>query len=270
MSDLPAPLSFPRKMSFWDYRALPGMNWSLLKAMGDSAKHFRHAEQYERGDTDTLLVGRATHTATLEPYEFEKTYAIWTGDRRAGKKWDEFKVTAADAGLECLREKDRREVLAMAWAVRMHPAARDILSKGRAERVYQWHDRETGILCKARLDWTRASLVSDLKTTQSVEPEAFARSVVNYCYEGQAAFYSDGFEAVTGRKPAFAHIAVESSAPYDVGVFEMPPDALELGRHRYRGYLKLLAACRAFDNYPGRSSKIQTLRLPGWAYTRNL
>ncbi|BAO20632.1 hypothetical protein [Pseudomonas phage PPpW-3] len=165
------------------------------------------------------------------------------------------------------------QVHAMRESVMEHPAASRLLTSvpGKAEVSFYWTDAKTGELCRMRPDWLREDdLIVDLKTTEDASPEGFARSIAKFRYDVQDAFYSDGFEAVTGRRPkGFVFIAVEKKPPYAVGVYVLDAESKELGRAQYRKNLDSLAECVKSNNWPGYGEKIVKVALPAWHANKN-
>lgn len=162
---------------------------------------------------------------------------------------------------------------AMANAVHSHPAAGALLTgcPGEAEKSVYWNDAITGVLCRCRPDWWRDdNVIVDLKTTEDASPEGFAKSMANYRYDVQAAYYLDGVQQATGKRPkAFVFIAVEKKPPYGVGVYVLDSDSLELGRAQYQNDLRIYAECVRTGEWPGYGDKIQTISLPAWHANKN-
>ena len=162
---------------------------------------------------------------------------------------------------------------AMRDAVHNHPAAHALLTSvpGEAEKSVYWIDPITGVLCRCRPDWWREDwIIPDLKTTDDASPEGFAKSIANWRYDVQAAFYMDGIEQATGKRPkSFVFIAVEKKPPYGVGVYVLDSDSLELGRAQYQHDLRIYAECVRTGEWPGYGDKIQTISLPAWHANKN-
>lgn len=160
------------------------------------------------------------------------------------------------------------QIHGMREAVMNHPAANRLLTSvpGKAEISFYWNDAKTGEVCRMRPDWLREDdLIVDLKSCEDASLDGFAKSVANWRYDVQDAFYSDGFEAVTGRKPkGFVFIAVEKKPPYAVGVYILDAETKEIGRAQYREDLDKFAECKAKDVWPGYGDAIQKLNMPGW------
>jgi exodeoxyribonuclease VIII len=109
-------------------------------------------------------------------------------------------------------------------------------------------------------------ILVDLKTCVDASPAGFAKSIVNWRYQVQAAFYSDGWEAATGQKVhAFVFAAVEKEWPYAAAAYMLTDEDLTQGRLAYRRNLRTYAACTASGEWPGYSTDIQLLNLPAWA-----
>lgn len=262
-------ITIAQRLNFEAYVALPGLNWSLLKSMQESPLHFRYAAENPRADTDAMLLGRVTHTAVLEPAELLDRYAIWDGKSRAGNAWIAHCDAAEAAGLEVCRRRDIDQAIQIAQAVYNHPVASNLLlSPGEAEGSIQWVDKVTGMLCKCRTDWLSPVLQADLKTTQSVGYYQYAAQIINLGYHGQAAHYSAGVEALTGNRPPFLHIAVESNPPHDVAVFVFDDDVMDLGRELRHALMRRVELCRESGEWPGRSADLQTMSPPRWAHTK--
>jgi hypothetical protein len=253
-------------MNFSDYLSIPACNWSSLKRMGVSPLHYRHhMDSPPTPPTDAMVIGSATHKAVLEPEDFGSEYAVWTGARRAGKEWDAF--CAANAGKEILREQDVDRVQALALSVQRHPGcARYLDGPGVNELTIEWNDLPTGVACKGRADRvTDDGVLIDLKTTRDLTPRPFMAASCRLGYHAQLAFYADGLRASGYDVHKVVILAVESSAPYDCGVFVLGEDVLYAGRKEYRALLRRLAECRESGRWPGRYEEEQSLELPEWA-----
>ena len=249
-------------MTFDEYLALDRVNWTLLKEMRRSPLQFDFRRHNPREDTKRLAGGRATHTAILEPDRFLLDYALWTGDRRAGKEWDKF--CAAHPGRTILKADDYASALGQRDAVRAHPAASALLRVGRPEETILWTDEETGLDCKARLDWLGEALV-DVKTTVDVDASRFGALAYRYGYHMQIAFYLRGLRARGMEVPAKI-IAVETAEPYEVAVFALDDDAIWAGDEEVGELLRRVSQCRTAQAWPVRYPAEEPLRLPSWAF----
>jgi hypothetical protein len=251
-------------VTFDDYRALPGVNFSTMKAMDESPLHYRDAVKFAKEATSFMNVGTAGHCMILEPDQFPPRYVVWTGGRRAGKEWDAFEAANLDKTIIKSDEYDLCK--AMRDAVMEHPSAGPIFAQGEAEKVLQWRDPETGLDLKCRIDWLAGSIV-DLKTSKSANPRQFGATAARYKYHAQMAFYRWAVECATGLADWPVHIVVvESARPFDVVVYALDLVTLEAGMETCRGWLRRIAECKASGKWPGRYEAEATLNLPNWAF----
>lgn len=260
-------------MPFAEYLDVPGVNWSTLKAMRVSPLHYRHARDYSRPDTAALAVGRAVHTAVLEPDRFPLEYAVWTGGRKQGGDWTTF--CGANAGRTIVNETEYATALAIRDAVRANKDAARLLKAGASEQAVTWEDSHTGLSCKARADWLseyrigtkkRRSLV-DLKTTRDMDPRRFGYAAADYGYHCQLAHTLNGLAAHGWPADAPAYlIVVESAAPHDVAVLEVDENALWAGDETVMKLLRRVHECELAGTWPGRYAAGAKLELPGWAF----
>jgi hypothetical protein len=256
-------------VTFGDYAAWPCVNNSLLRLF--TTKSPAHAKWYfdnGREETPALAFGKAADCYILEPQRFEVQYAIAPDcDKRtsAGKaQWAEFQ--AGLNGREFVTESDYVKIQSIYMKVVDSQAMR-LIEGGKAQVCAVWIDKPTQLLCKARWDYWRDDIpmITDLKTTQSCEPDDFAKSIFTFGYYQQAGFYSMGMEALTScEQPCFAILAVEKEEPFVHMAFDLGGKTLEAGRHDARKALDMYLECQKTGRWPGYSDKIVTLDMPLW------
>ncbi len=252
-----------------DYFRDPRVNWSTLKHMSKAPLFYRHALLSKFEDTDALKLGRAYHIATLEPERYLSRCVAWEG-RRSGKEWEAFKEKFK--ALEILTEREHSLCLEIAKAVRADPRAQPYLNKGQREVTMAWTHKSPTVAglpgyefrCKGRLDFDSATALVDLKGTIDASPEGFARESWKYRYETQAAWYSDAYFAITGKRKPYVIVAVEKRAPHAVSVYQLGEDVLQVGREHYRGLLDTLNHCTVNSNWPSYFEGEQPLTIPRW------
>jgi exodeoxyribonuclease VIII len=254
------------------YFAIDGANFSTLKGFAKSAAHVAEYLLHPPPSTPAMILGTHIHAAVLEPARFDRDYVLAPKvDRRTtvGKAaWATFE--AENAGKELLDRDDFDLVLGIRDAVWAHPTAKALLSgAGHCEVGAVWKHERTGLACKGMMDrigahggWT---WIVDLKTCEDASPAGFARSVANYAYHAQAAFYLGGCNAIAPMKRRFTWIAVEKKPPYAVAVYEPDSIALDTGERRCEDWLDAYAECRRTDVWPGYPDDIQSIALPKWA-----
>jgi hypothetical protein len=263
------PLSLPRA----EYEAIDAIHWSTLKLMGKSPAHYLHALQpVEHEDTDARQRGRVLHMAIFEPHRLAAEVVVYP-DRRAGKDWQAFAL--ANQGKEIITTKMNETVQGLRASARSSPLAMKYLQGGRSEQTLRWKHVTPAIGdfpavefdCKGRVDFLAdCGAMVDLKVTRDASPAGFGREVMRYDYHGQAAFYGDGYERMTGQRLPFVIVAVEAVAPFVVQVYRVTDEQLELGRDLYLKHLAHLDVCRRESKWPGYAETEMELHLPRWAY----
>lgn len=254
------------------YHSGPGISNSGLGLIARSPLHYwsKYLDPNREPEepTPALELGTAVHCAILEPEEFSKRYKVAPDvDRRtkAGKElYEAFLAELGDA--KAISEKDFRRCQMMAESMHRHDAAEIIFAGGKAEVSIFWEDEETGVLCKIRPDWLmhRSTSIFDLKTTEDASPRSFERSIMNYGYFRQAAFYLDGARAAGLEVDAFLFGAIEKSAPFASAIYYAEGTMIEAGRAEYRRHLRTYAECLERDRWPGYPSEIVPIGLPAW------
>ncbi len=219
--------------------------------------------------TPAMLLGTLVHLLVLQPDQWETIAIAPQCDKRTkdGKAlWAEF--CEKSVGKLIVDAETHFKAKTIATAVLAHPLASKLLAMhGPTEWPICWTDEETGLDCKALVDkHGRPDLGIDLKTTSDPSPEQFAKSCASFRYHGQAAHYLDGLHAVTGERHTFAFVAVGTSAPFTVAIYELSDEAVAIGREQNRAALAGIAEClRTGDWTPPYSSQTNILDLPRWA-----
>ena len=247
------------------YHSLSGISKSGLDLINRSPAHYAH--RVARAPSRNMEMGTAIHTALLEPERFATDYMLLreVKDRRASAYKEAVKVYGSERTLTG-PEADR--VAGMQEAVYANLHARKLLeSDGWRELSGMANDPEMGATCRHRFDLLTADGIAvDVKKTQDARPEAFQRSVYNYRYHVQAAFYADQHYWITGKPlKAFAFLAIEEDMPHGCKVYILDDDAMALGRATYQADLARYARCITDNDWPAYDSRPETLSLPAWA-----
>jgi len=258
-----------------DYHAHPAISKSHLDLIARSPLHywarFIDPKRIIPEPTPAMRLGSALHTHVLELDKWDRDYAVAPDaiDRRtkAGKEaWAAFEADAA--GKTMLSRDEADHVMHMGRAILSHPAAAMLLNlPGEAETTHMWTDGATGLECKCRPDWLTSdgAIVVDLKTTEDASPAGFRKSIGQWRYGVQAAWYVHSLEQTTGTRPMqFIFIAVEKKPPYAVAVYAADEQMIEHGMKTAMRDLQRIAECRAAERWPGYSDQIEMISLPAW------
>lgn len=255
-----------RGLPFVDYLAIDAVHNSTLKAIDVSPKHYAHARRNTRKDSPALVIGRVLHSMLLDPEP--PHVAVYEGKVRAGKEWLAF--CAAHPNETILKRSELEDCAAMRAAILAHPPAAALFAEGEGEVTIEWS--QYGIQCKGRIDWLRpCSRWVEVKTTRKIQPARFAHEAGRFLYHAQLAFYDDGLTAITGeeREPPTL-VTVEKFPPYDVAVYRVPQETLDIGRRKVDDWLRKLAAARDSGRWDGVAPGLVDLVLPDYLTTDGL
>lgn len=259
------------------YLALPALDKTRIwTAWTKTPAHYKwELDHPSEVETPAMRLGTAVHACILEPNLFEDRYAIGgpvnpkTG-RCYGAETQKYAEWAAEQGKPTLPTENAEICWAISGAVRKHGTARWLLECGARELSLTWTDVETGLELKGRVDaWIeKGGALPDLKTCRCAAARPFSIDAYRLGYHFQLAMYVDGMKAATGAETIVPLIiAVETSEPYAVAVYQFTDEAIEIGRTQYKRTLALIQKCEKAGDWPGYPDGITELVLPPWAGT---
>lgn len=244
---------------------------SVLDMIHRSPAHYRvWLDGHEEPPTPPLIFGGAFHCSLLEPAVYSQAYGVVPdfGDcRKTENKARRDAWRARNAGRIHIDEDDDKTIQAMIRAVHAHPLAGRMIRDGEPELTVRWKDEATDIECKARGDYfvPRHRMLLDVKSSQDASPEAFRKSIADFGYHRQDAFYRAGFRAVGLDVEHFVFVVVEKTPPHAVAVYALDADGIQRGAASIAKDLETLAECLRTKTWPGYPVEIKTLELPPWA-----
>jgi hypothetical protein len=265
-----------RGVPFEQYHGWDAASNSRLTQLRRSPAHLRAYLETPHRDTTATLIGRATHSAILEPDTFDARYVVaesccaqtkdgaacrnpgtrnhvlgWLCGVHAKGKHDSEFITSRSI----LPADDYATCRAVSAAMYRHPGASSLLSAKDVETELSivWRDETSGVLCKARADiYVPGIGLADVKTTDDASKRAFARTIYKYRLDLQGAFYLRG-AAVHGLDAKhFALLAGEKPAPHAVGAYRLLDEVI-------------MAAGFEIDQLLARYAHIQTLPPSEWS-----
>ncbi len=250
-----------QQMSNAAYHAADGISSSHFSLLAESPLHFQNRECFSLSGK-TLDFGSAVHKLILEPDTFDHEFAIAPDLPKNTKEGK----AAYEAFMEALDERtpitssEHDQANKMAHNVRT--IAGGLLQGGEAEQSFFAKD-EDGIIRKCRPDYYIESMgiLIDIKTTRDGMDYGFAKSIAEYRYDRQAAWYIDTLTLLGLPAKRFVFITVEKTAPYMVRVRELDQASIDKGRANYQqllhDYLSFLET--------GRAQIVKEISLPEWA-----
>jgi hypothetical protein len=236
---------------------------ALFKAWRDGGSEHRAAFDF----------GRAAHARVLGVGE---PIVVVDADDWRSKAAQTKRDEARAAGHTPILASDNAVIDEMAAKLRAHPIASALLDPdaGKAEQTIVWHDRESGVTCRALVDFLRHPapgqryLLPDYKTAAKVDPESISKALWDYGYYGQAAWYSEAVQAAgySDGPPAFLLVFQMKTPPYLVVVAQVDPDTVGWGHARNRYARDLYRRCVNSDTWPGYADdSVISVQLPVYA-----
>lgn len=261
-----------------DYRSAPAIAGSDAKHIlppKTPAHYAAHmAGELKREPSKAMLLGTMAHLAVLEPSKLDTAFVERPEGidlrTKLGKEWRD-----SVGAMPVLDQDEARAVRGIRDSIAANKAARELLAQTQSE-VALFAEHRTGLWIKGRVDALKVlddmeSVICDVKTTSAgADYGTFSRQAASLNYHVSAAWYIH-LAGLNGLPPCrFYWIAVEVAPPYAVAVYEIAPDALELGASLMSGALELIAQCEDEGVWPGYAPEVQCLNLPSWVYGKGV
>lgn len=258
----------------YEYHALDLVSNSQLGILAKSPAHLKHYRENKADKyTDALRFGSAVHAAILEPSYFERYYRVkpkfdrrYKEQKAASELWD-----LENAGKIAIAADEHEHCLSIADAVREHEKAGPLVEASEAnEQTAIWKHERTGLMCKSRIDAICPQLktIFDIKTTRCADRHQFEKSIFDFGYYRQGAFYIDACRALGIDIEHYAIIAIEKEPPFGLMVYRLTNPVIDLGRRENESLLTLWRDCAEADIWPSYPAQIQDIGLPAWAEKR--
>ena len=244
-------------MQSLDLKAEPG-RFSFLKWMAESPAHYAYAvaNDNSRKLTACMETGSAVDGLILGT----KEVCAYPGPVRRGKAWEQFQVDNASKLIVTKKELALAEGMKASVLANEHAAR---VLTGHRQKEIEWEF--LGRKCVSHLDVLAFdnAFITDLKSSQTSNPNKFRWKALKMAYHAQLAFYRLAVEYRTGTKPRTAYVvAVESTAPYVTTVMRVTDKALDLGERMVRLWFETLLTCEKSNAWPGYSQSIVELDAP--------
>lgn len=263
-------------LSFTDYKAIQAVNATALKHIDTPALYRQRELNPEEHQTDAQRFGQAGHARFLQAQDYTRLVSVRPSlDRRtkAGKE-EYLAFMEKNEGVIAVTQEEADTIEAMHKAVWADSYTEKFFEGASTELTLVWTDRETNLLCKARLDLYNPSMgqVIDLKTVQlgGASPASFRHQIIKYSWHHQIAFYMAGLEALSLEAKHACFLAVEKEAPYLHSYTRLVDEHLGIAMQTNQERLKKLAHCQQFDRWPGYNDTPIDIDLPTYAIEKEL
>jgi len=250
-------------MTYEEYDALPGLRASVIKLGLKSMAHMRAAAIGEIPvSSDALRFGGHFHSAILEPETFAANVAVWQGgDKRScPKEWRAFK---AEHDTRWMDPDEHARLMRMSAEIHGNQDAHRLIAGARHEACYQWEIEGVGP-CKCRLDGIGPEGIVEVKTTSTDSKEQFFAQAERLGYALQFGWQRLAVQLEIKTRNVWC-IAVKSTSPYWVGVFQVSEQIIKHGEDEAIRIARQYRACEVMGVFPGPCSGVQEFERPAWA-----
>ena len=252
------------------HRECPGWSKSSLDKVHRSMAHYLVDKDTPKEPTPSMAFGSAFHCAILESKLYSESYfTLPQLDRRTIVGKNEYcRLLHENIGKIPLSLSDSNSIELMKSAILSHPVAGNLFENGEAENSFFWVDKSTQLLCKCRPDYLRKDgICVELKSTKDASFDSFQKDVANLRYYVQGAFFKDGVNHNQVECKEFLICAVETEAPYNVNVFRLDEESIDIGRNAYKADLEKIKRYFEVDEverFAGYSPEVNDMYLPNW------
>lgn len=180
--------------------------------------------------------GSLVHTMRLEPHLVKEEFAIFPGDRRYGKEYNDF--VEDNPNKIIMTANDYKSAAKLVAALKRHKLANKLLDEGEPEIA---HCTELeGVPVKMKADMLNEPfLIADLKTSSKPLNRRNLEQVCDmYDYDLSAAFYLDIINKIYNIEMAEFYFIFINKKTCKVKVAKAGKKMLERGRKKYKSALK--------------------------------
>ena len=257
-----------RNLDEVEYHRHPtSLSQSGAKVLLSNPAKFQWQREHPPEPTSSMNLGSAAHKLVLGVGG--EIVVVEAADWRKKDDQNLKKNLIADGKIPLL-PAEHETVQAMAERLRSSKIPNLLLSgDGEPEVSLFATDETTRVLRRARLDWlpspTERMIIADYKTSRSADPERFGRSVADFGYHMQDAWYSDVvIDLGLAESVAFLFVVQETEPPYEVAIMQLDDFARKVGRFQNRLALDIFADCEKAGVWPGYGDGVHRVELPRW------
>lgn len=252
-----------------EYDKLPYLRASEFKAFCQSGLHYEALRKGPKKESAALRFGTLVHLALLQPELFESRRVIERPfDKRttAGKQaFSEWQATLQADSL-IMSQEEFLTLLEMQRRFNAYLYTHEQINLQTNLIEVPGVAICCDVACKIKPDINPLSnIIVDLKTTDDATVQSFSRTVFNFSYHIQAAFYALVSEEITGKPiDKFVFIAIEKNAPYALREFEFQGDELSYCKEYVEKKLVSFRNSKDFDLWDGYPNYPHKIDMPKW------
>lgn len=252
-------------VAFEDYLQWNAVSNSRLSLIARSPAHYKRG--FKKEPTQAMRIGSLMHCGQLEPLQLMARYAVMPdfandphnmtkdGKRSYSASTDFVKQSVeiwqrTNSTKTAVSQEEFDRLIGVCSSVKQNDLANTLFADGKPEVSMLWIDDETGLSCKARMDWFNqdGGYVVDFKTCPDCL--AFTRSICKWGYDRQMAFYLSGLKKLLGMDFIPYLVCVETESPFGCRAAPLDGKFLRTGEQLYREGLRTVAECTDKNEWP--------------------
>lgn len=223
-----------------DYEQIEALNWSTLNRFLKEPAYFKRNPDWQIESTG-FEMGNYVHRMLLQGDEYGERYAEFvpptnpkTGEPyKSGKKYQAAMDEFIASGKYAIPERGREILTEIKENLASHGLLKWLDGEKEVPLIGEWKE----LKLKGRVDvYNEEFGILDLKTANSqlysLEQDNFRFKIRELGYAGQLAFYATLVEQATGSLPPCRILAVQTTAPYQVCLYEFTPELIRVTSQR--------------------------------------
>lgn len=217
------------------YHRHPAISHSgIMRFIHNPNSFFTEYVQGLRETTKPMALGTLLHQAIMEPELFNQQYVVHpkykgNGSQAMNREWE---AEQAKQNKTIITDEEFMMFTTMRNNFQRSTFLVDSLAANNIEHSF-FFDVE-GIEAKARPDFYKPKVAFDIKTTNDIGQDYFAKAIYDYGYHVQGAMVIDAMRQNGLEIDYFVIVAFEKKYPYTMTQFMLADSAIELGRQTYQ------------------------------------
>lgn len=229
-----------------EYHSIKAVSSSNMKKLKNNKLSFIDSmlNPKDADRSDSMILGEAVHCMVLQPeLYYDNFVVIPEGVSRATKAGKEFYASLDDSKIK-IKQNVHEQAADITSNILAIKSIKEIINhpQSKKELTILWTDVHHNLPCKARVDICipEKGIFLDIKTTsKGIDANSFAKTIVDYGYDRQIAWYTKALNAAFKRNDFNCSlIAADTSSPYDVEIYIPDESVISIGTELYKSGLQ--------------------------------
>jgi len=251
------------KMSNENYFASDGLNFSIIKELTKSPKHFWDAMENTKQPTKQMTLGTLIHAAILEPDTFKDLYVAEPG---FDKRTKDYKNWLLENEGKIPYDANELGAIITAAANAVYSESLNLIFKNQTinEESFFFKKGNLDLKCKVDAYCPGNQMLIDIKTSSDISPQKFKHQLFDRLYHLQLCHYIEGLES-GGCKVSNARIvAISTTPPYDVVEYQLSQEVLERGKEELYNLYDEVMRVITFNDHDGFCQDVVEVNYPDY------